>query len=81
MVREQGRKLWGFLTRQRQVPIGCYLFQDEGDNRAASLALGYVKIRWWEPNVIERVGVEEVYREPPNPFLFDLMKSTRSMVI
>lgn len=81
LTRDQCRKLWGFLTRQRPTEIQCYIFQDEGDNRAKSLALAYVKIKGWEPNLIEVVGTEETLREPGNPFLYDLVKSTRSMVV
>lgn len=81
MTRDQGRKLWGFLTKNRQEPVGCYVFQDEGDNRAAACALAYVKIRGWEPNVIEVVGTEETLKEPVNSFVYDLVKATRGMVV
>ncbi len=84
MSRDHARKLWVFLTKKRdKVPLAL-VFQDDGDRRAMSMAQAVCQIlgRKPESTLVSLLNVDiKVGGDPPNKFVFDLVKLGRSLVM
>lgn len=85
--RDHGKSLWRFLTKQRTPAPEIYVLVDDGpDNRTAgSIARGIADVLRIPRNTIYFADYpDEVKRgeeSPPNSYLYDMVKSTRGMVI
>lgn len=85
-TREEGRKLWAFLTRKRGTPPpDVYLFVDDGDRRAlsAAMALCDVLVLKRDEVLVNLSETETKYggKEPPNAHVHAMVKSSRALVL
>lgn len=85
LSREQGRKLWGVLTRRRPRQPELLVFVDSGDRRAFSAALAVCDVlrlprsAVYLPAEPDRVvGDKEA---AGNPHIYDQVKACRSLVL
>lgn len=76
LSRPQCKRVWACLMKKRDVVPTTFLFVDTGDRRAVSVAKAYAKIMNYEEKLVEVLGGNQV-----NPYIFELMKSTRGMVV
>ena len=84
MTREQGKRLWGFLKRVRSVPIEVWVFQDEGDGRALSVAMGVCDaMNLKRKEHIYQVGAPDSLNDeqPPNKYVYEMTKLAKSLVM
>lgn len=78
-----GKKFWAFLTRKRQQSPTVLVFQDEGDRRALSLAMGVCEIMRIPRDItIECLDGSDTKRDgiAPNAHVYDMCLATRHMV-
>jgi hypothetical protein len=85
MDRAAGKKLWGFLLRRRDPGPAVFVFQDDGDRRALSVAYGVAYVLRAANPTIQKVGQEEWTPKendvPPNKHIFEMTKATRETVM
>ncbi len=84
MNRDHARKLWVFLNKKRDKTPLALVFQDDGDRRAMSMAQAVCNVlgRKPESTLLSLLHSDiKVGGEPPNRFVFDLVKLGRSLVM
>jgi phage terminase large subunit-like protein len=86
MTQSEGKKIWSLIKKQRSENWEILLFVDSGDNRAFSAALSVCDIMGFErsstihrPCDPDTLVSKEI--KPPNGHVYDLIKSTRGMVM
>lgn len=86
MTREDGKKLWAFVTKKRDHNWEVLVICDDGDRRASSMAISLTdtlrlpreKTIWLSGDDDRKMTEED---EPDNRFIYDLVKTTRSLIV
>lgn len=84
MTPEAGKKLWTFLRRKRESNVHVWVFVDDGDRRALSVALAICDTLCLSRTIIYQPTKPDLILKglpPPNPGVFDIVKSSRRMVV
>lgn len=85
MQKEQGKKLWSLLLKKRDPAAQVWVFQDDGDDRALSMAFAVCDaLRLDRDTTIYRPSFpENKYKgeTAPNRHVYQVTLSSRSMVI
>jgi hypothetical protein len=86
-TRDHAKKLWAFILRQYTTPWQVLVFVDRGgdDGRALSMAMAVADMLRISRNTIflPAEGETEITDDdtPPNPYIFDVTKLARNMVV
>lgn len=80
---EDGKKLWACLTKKHPLPAEVILVQDDGDNRALSVACGIADtLRLDRGAIYQHANPEGNAKGPaPNQHVYEMVKRTRGMVV
>jgi hypothetical protein len=83
---EHGKKVWSLLSRYKDPAAEVWVFQDDGDRRALSLAIGVCDTLMLEkPSTISKFPDESWRAEDktaaPNPHIGSVTKASKSLVI
>jgi len=81
MSRDDGRKLWGFLSKRRDIPPEVVVFCDDGDGRALSLAVAFCEIMRYPLETIHRPNEEAKVTAAPIKHVADMAKTCRALVM
>lgn len=83
MNRDQGKRLWTFLRRQRGEKHEVIVFQDDGDRRALSVAYAVCDVLRLPRTVIYVVNREDMNTkgQAPNSHVYDTVRMARGLVI
>jgi hypothetical protein len=85
MRRDHGKRLWAFLARTRDPAPEMFLFADDGDRRALSLALAVCDVLGLDraATVFWPGAPEEKYTKetpPPNRHVHGVCRASRALV-
>jgi hypothetical protein len=86
MSPEHGKAVWGFLTRKRDPAHEIIVLQDDGDRRALSIGLAICDmLRLQRSATLYKLGDEDWKAmqedKPPNRHIYEVVKSSRSLVV
>lgn len=86
MLAEQGKRLWAFLLKKRDPAATLWVFVDDGDRRALSVALavsdalGLARdVTIYRPTDEEWVATKD--DQPPNAHVYAVARGGRNMVV
>lgn len=83
---EQGKKLWAFLLKKRQINPIAIVIHDDGDRRALSVGLAICDVLRQPREVTVYKSGEPDWKadkkdKPPNTYVYDVVKGARGLVV
>lgn len=86
LTRDQSKKLWGWLLKKREIPWRILVIEDNEVGHRCGLSVGYgiadaLHIPRSQSVFFPADSDKDVNEDPPNSYVFDLVKTTRNSVV